>query len=226
MTIQESKKVIRAINGSVEKWADIILDKKKDMGCDNCPLCGVFMKTEGGETSCGSCPVKEESGEALCQATPYQKWTSHHEAYHAEVKDGAQGIECPICAKLALEEWDYLCCLKHKYNEKTAKLRGEKLHLPEGEWYVEDAGSSPAVKVKTVDGQIITLLQAYKVGIYAGQYEPRDICEFVAAAPEMWELLKETIHRWGICHNSSEDLKKYQDVYHKFSMFMIEKRLP
>jgi hypothetical protein len=64
------KATLKALNGSIAKWRNIVKGKIADEGSDNCPLCVLFF-----QDGCRGCPVSANTGKASCDGTPYRtKW--------------------------------------------------------------------------------------------------------------------------------------------------------
>lgn len=74
-----SSETLEALLGSIAKWRGIVAGTMKDEGQDNCPLCQTFYRGD-----CDGCPVKEHTGEELCQGTPYMDYTEERR-YPVEV---------------------------------------------------------------------------------------------------------------------------------------------
>lgn len=66
-----NKETLVALQGSIDKWENIVNGKGVDSGWQNCPLCEKFMD----EIGCFGCPVAK-AGHPLCRNTPYTDWTN------------------------------------------------------------------------------------------------------------------------------------------------------
>jgi len=55
-----------ALEGSVQKWQNILDGTGIDEGIENCPLCVMFF-----DQTCVGCPVRERTAQPYCQGTPY-----------------------------------------------------------------------------------------------------------------------------------------------------------
>ena len=62
------ERTLRALNGAITKWENIVAGKDIDRGVDNCPLCNLFYYGH----DCKGCPVFAKTGQTACQDTPYQ----------------------------------------------------------------------------------------------------------------------------------------------------------
>lgn len=107
-------KVLKALQGSIKKWEDILTGKIAERGANNCPLCQMFVVKTG---ECDGCPVYKNTGEESCEGTPY---TEHWRG--AEREAGASGAS-RIAKEFALtdrqivaarKELDYLRSLLPK----------------------------------------------------------------------------------------------------------------
>lgn len=68
--ITVTKAGAKALAGSIEKWRRIVAGTGRDCGPDNCPLCARYNKYSG----CGRCPIRQDTGQDYCQATPYDDY--------------------------------------------------------------------------------------------------------------------------------------------------------
>ena len=97
------KQTLKLLEGSIEKWDNIVNNGGSDHGTGNCPLCRTFLLYGG---HCKGCPVEKKTGEAGCGDTPYSKWYDHKEHNH---KNGYLApIECRWCRKYAEDELKFL----------------------------------------------------------------------------------------------------------------------
>ena len=63
------KRTLKALKGSIRKWARIAAGTGVDNGTRDCPLCALFF-----QQSCEECPVRENTGRWHCRDTPYERW--------------------------------------------------------------------------------------------------------------------------------------------------------
>ena len=100
---------LTALQGSVEKWQDIVKGIGEDKGPINCPLCIVFNNcdpyTEIVGLGCVGCPVMEKSGATGCNNTPYEAWDMYR------VDSGEQTVTDQESKDLAQAELDFLISL-------------------------------------------------------------------------------------------------------------------
>jgi hypothetical protein len=89
-----------ALLGSIEKWKKIEEGTGKDNGCDNCPLCKIFLVS-----ACQGCPVHERTGLPICYGTPYMVWTR---AVIADNRYGPYRATTPQLKELAHKEREFL----------------------------------------------------------------------------------------------------------------------
>ena len=68
---------LNAINGSINKWKDIIYRNGLDKMSDNCELCKH-------EESCYGCPIMMYTGRLTCENTPYHNWQQNSTFYRRE----------------------------------------------------------------------------------------------------------------------------------------------
>ena len=100
---------LKAKQGSVAKWAEIVKSPlAPDRGGENCPLC-LLYRGPNAVGSCEGCPVKEASGNAECQGTPYEEWLQHQGEQHEPIM-GAYYREpyCRECLHIARAELKFL----------------------------------------------------------------------------------------------------------------------
>lgn len=64
-----TKKTLKALRGSIQKWEKIVEGTGVDQGVYNCPLCQLFYRLD-----CKGCPVFERTGYPFCDKTPYREW--------------------------------------------------------------------------------------------------------------------------------------------------------
>ena len=129
-----NKETFEALKKSIEKWEKIVAEKGKDLGSDNCALCGLFATKD---RKCVGCPVYMKTGEPLCRETPYIDWLKHHAYRHFNVLLGDCNImftpcvvECPTCKELAQEELEFLKSLlpeTQKTKKKEKRENGKEI---------------------------------------------------------------------------------------------------
>lgn len=84
-----SKRMLKALRGSIAKWEKIVAGTGSDMGADNCPLCKTYAPPP--QIHCGACPVAAKTGRGECRGTPYSQFrrasseSERHEAAKAEL---------------------------------------------------------------------------------------------------------------------------------------------
>ena len=101
------------IEGSIGKWFRIAFQGGKDEGRSNCPLCEHYTEDECRSASSEVCPVEKHTGLLGCHSTPLTDWARHQGAEHYNYVSG-QGVECPICLQIAIEEIEFLCKVYRK----------------------------------------------------------------------------------------------------------------
>ncbi len=94
-----------AVQGSIQKWQDILAGKIKDHGTDNCPLCVLFVNKE---VICRNCPVYKITFRSGCSGTPYINWITHQKLIHDAHLENGLGITCKECEKHAKNEIIFL----------------------------------------------------------------------------------------------------------------------
>lgn len=104
-TVPMDARTLKALEGSIEKWAAIAAGTDSNQGPYNCPLCMMFNECMidedyAGKPQCDGCPVKESTGQAGCQGTPYQRYE--------EAEDFDSNMDEDDMKKLAQEELDFL----------------------------------------------------------------------------------------------------------------------
>ena len=100
--IKWSKRKLKALEGSIEKWEKIVDGTGVDDRDSNCPLCKLYC-------GCKSCPVAQTVHFTGCNNTPFTKWCKHHREKHpTETLFFSLEVECPTCKKLAQKELDFL----------------------------------------------------------------------------------------------------------------------
>ena len=96
-----NSKTRAALLGSIKKWRGVADGKVRDFGCNNCPLCQLFIRND-----CRGCPVREETLLPMCENTPYDKWR--------ELGPGSDLVKTKRDRKLALAELKFLQSLLPK----------------------------------------------------------------------------------------------------------------
>lgn len=64
-----TRKALRALKGSINKWRLIVLGEGVNEGWKNCPLCLAFP-----DLDCKGCPVQRRTRETECRDTPYNDY--------------------------------------------------------------------------------------------------------------------------------------------------------
>ena len=75
MNKKEYKEILKAIDGSIQKWKNIVYHGGVDAGSGNCPLCHLFYK-DNCEKDTLLCPIYEKTKESDCCFPQYNKWLS------------------------------------------------------------------------------------------------------------------------------------------------------
>jgi len=120
----KQKRVIAALEGSVQKWYGVLYLDGEENGPDDCTCCVEFFNS----STCDGCPIKAATGISQCGATPYREWRRVCDKYSvydshklAEFSEGSQRNEAR-CAALA--EYEFLVRL-------LAKIQGAAQKKPE-----------------------------------------------------------------------------------------------
>jgi len=112
---------LKALEGSIEKWQNIVDDKGMDLGGSNCALCQRFTGNDlhpcvvhENEEDAEQCPVSLEVNDASCDNTPYSNWIKHRgdDACNYETRHIIGVSKCDICTQLATEELEFLKSLR------------------------------------------------------------------------------------------------------------------
>ncbi len=71
---EKSRLDITLIDGSIEKWRNIVFYDGVDLGTYNCPLCRTYHEdySESDKYTCTGCPIREYTELAFCSGTPYE----------------------------------------------------------------------------------------------------------------------------------------------------------
>jgi hypothetical protein len=62
-------RTLKALHGSIIKWAKIVAGTGVNHGSTNCPLCKLFL-----DNDCKGCPVFIKTGLNSCIDTPYEDY--------------------------------------------------------------------------------------------------------------------------------------------------------
>ncbi len=71
------RETVKALNQSIRHWDRHAKGKAaEDEGiyCDDCALCGLFLKSP----ACEGCPVSKRSGLPYCKGTPWREAENHY----------------------------------------------------------------------------------------------------------------------------------------------------
>ena len=109
-----NEKTKEALEGSINKWYNIVIGKEVDKGANNCPLCKVFF-----DKDCWGCPVRNKTGEMNCYNSPYLAFV---DAYENEVEELAGSLYLeftprvvgPKSQEAAINEYNFLCSLREE----------------------------------------------------------------------------------------------------------------
>jgi hypothetical protein len=100
-----SKRALTALGGSIKKWDGIVAGTVIDHGCDNCPLCQLYLAND-----CKACPVSIDTGNDSCIGTPYGRFIER-----AKKVDPFQYIaDTPEAKRAATTMRNYLVRLRDK----------------------------------------------------------------------------------------------------------------
>ena len=91
-----------ALEESIEKWRQIERGEMWDEGSHNCALCCEFF-----QNCCYECPVREHTGKANCDGTPFMEWANSIEVSPAIA-------DTPRLRKIARAERKFLESLKEE----------------------------------------------------------------------------------------------------------------
>jgi len=89
----------KAIEGSIDKWMDIVNGDAENLGTENCPLCLLYN-----DKICDGCPVAIKTKEINCKGTPFDKWAKHMGMHRVE----HEFVQCEECIDIAIEEMEFL----------------------------------------------------------------------------------------------------------------------
>lgn len=105
-----SKRQIKALDGSIKKWRDIVDRAGIDNGGNNCPCCKLYHNNH-----CVLCPIKIYTGYKYCLGTPYYDF-----AYNSVVNEKSK--------KLAQAELDFLIEVKQHFERVKNKNKPERIN--------------------------------------------------------------------------------------------------
>jgi hypothetical protein len=72
-----SRETYEALRRSVWKWWGVAWGNKSERGVIDCALCHMYVEGKSIlATQCGSCPIKEKTGQYGCAFTPFDGWQS------------------------------------------------------------------------------------------------------------------------------------------------------
>ena len=104
--------VLRALEGSIEKWRKITFEGKQDLGRKDCPLCDKFWNID-----CNGCPVSDR-GYHHCRNPEYKIWESR-----SHIMTISDHCHCRVCRKIAENEYNFLkSLLPEGYVEKNVPV--------------------------------------------------------------------------------------------------------
>lgn len=97
---------LNALNGSINKWSNIVAGTGADKLSRNCALCKMFMD----KNRCVGCPVAAKAGVGGCHQTPFEEWNEHQALVHMPESILKRVVHkgCVECARLAQAELDFL----------------------------------------------------------------------------------------------------------------------
>jgi hypothetical protein len=163
-------KTLTALQGSIAKWEAILAGTAQDEGTNNCPLCLVFWRND-----CRGCPVRERTGQTLCEGSPYDAWASHWNEHPAIAWTASD----PETRRLAVAELEFLTSLLPKTNVETSKaldsdevqaiLVGARIAAP----YVAKADGTFHFATLDPEGQITYDYAKTVVGGYVERVAPK-----------------------------------------------------
>lgn len=117
-----SKNVMKALDGSIEKWRGIAAGTGIDKGSLNCPLCIMFNETEG-SALCRGCPISGDTGFIGCVGTPYsEEWCN---VFKGVMPSDGWRADTPRRKKAAREMLKYLADLRARLSRKRETKRKE-----------------------------------------------------------------------------------------------------
>lgn len=133
---------LKALQGSIQKWQDIVDGTGVDNGRMNCPLCAL-RKSE----DCGECPVNK-----YCRDTPFEEWSSHQKNIHSSRYPYKVVPDCPGCKRLAKAEVEYL--------KSLLPVEKEKMTMRKIEIYQEKEGAveEEPIRLKLERGSLNTII--------------------------------------------------------------------
>lgn len=110
-----SKRAMKALEGSIEKWRKIDEEGGMDAGTENCPLCELYFIIWNG---CERCPIKMKTTKKECIGTPHPKWCDHQKKVHNISVKAGKVSDCSTCTRLARAELKFLRDLKDECEVK------------------------------------------------------------------------------------------------------------
>lgn len=102
---------LNALNGSINKWSNIVAGTGTDKLSRNCALCKLFLEaTSTQDKQCGGCPVAIKAGVTGCHNTPFEDWNDHQNTVHRDCAITRRYVHvgCAECTRLAQAELDFL----------------------------------------------------------------------------------------------------------------------
>lgn len=122
--LKMNRKTLKALKGSMNKWAEIRTGSGVEKGTDNCSLCKLFH-TDHTEVPrylcCRGCPVFEKSGMRFCNNTPFVSYSKH-----ATIINKAQDwsvAKTPQAKGAATRMFKYLAALMPVVKRKPVKKK-------------------------------------------------------------------------------------------------------
>lgn len=67
-------RTLAALDASILHWEQNLDAEKSDdarVGMEDCALCGMFVEGRDPDDACSGCPVRDRTGEDMCEETPY-----------------------------------------------------------------------------------------------------------------------------------------------------------
>lgn len=67
-------RILAALDASILHWEqNLAAEKSDDVRVDmkDCALCDMFVESRGPDDACSGCPVRDRTGEDMCEETPY-----------------------------------------------------------------------------------------------------------------------------------------------------------
>ena len=80
--------ILKAIDGSIDKWEGIVYHNNKELGAFDCPLCTIFNSPSlGSSVNCIGCPICKHKKYQYCQNTPYSRYLNYKEICCYEIEN-------------------------------------------------------------------------------------------------------------------------------------------